>query len=699
MENYIGKRLDGRYEVMEIIGVGGMAVVYKAFDNRDNRIVAVKILKDEYIANEEFRRRFKNESKAIAVLSHPNIVKVFDVSYGDMLQYIVMEYVDGITLKDYTKQQGRVNAREAIYFITQVLRALQHAHDKGIVHRDVKPQNIMLQSDGSIKVTDFGIARFSRGETKTMTDCAIGSVHYISPEQAKGNVTDAKTDLYAVGVMLYEMLTGSLPFQSDNAVSVALMQLQKEPIMPRTLNPQISLGLEQIIMKAMQKNVEDRYQSASEMLFDIDLYKKNPNIKFNYLFSSTGGHNIEETPEEAPSVPLRKPRTSLGNNRQSASGEKTTPTPVKKTASKSDAVITDKAKKTTLGLLAGTLLALIVFAAFLLNIFVNNDKKIGAPNLVGLNYYEDVVNNPLYANFEIVPQYDDESKAATGTILEQSPREGKKIEYGSQIIIYIPGSDNGIEIPEDIIGKNFNTAENELKSLGFNVSIVKEKNDDEEVGTILRTDPRAGEKAPAGTYITLYVATNEDFEPIDIPDLMGKTVWEARQALEEVGLYLDSERSEYRNSSVTAGLIISYEKIGEQVLPGTSIAVYISNGKTYDNTPTTTKKPTTTKPTTTKPTTTKPTTTKATTTEAETTTQASTTAPSTTKAKPSTTKPTENQSTTTKPTENQPVSSSTTEAPPSSTTLAESKPTQADTSSSDTTGETSAEAVSESNES
>jgi len=658
MENYIGKRLDGRYEIMEIIGVGGMAVVYKAFDNRDKRIVAVKILKDEYIANEEFRRRFKNESKAIAVLSHPNIVKVFDVSYGDMLQYIVMEYVDGITLKEYTKQQGRVNAREAIYFITQVLRALQHAHDKGIVHRDVKPQNIMLQADGTIKVTDFGIARFSRGETRTMTDCAIGSVHYISPEQAKGNVTDAKTDLYAVGVMLYEMLTGSLPFQSDNAVSVALMQLQKEPIMPRTLNPQISLGLEQIIMKAMQKNVVDRYQSASEMLFDIDLYKKNPNIKFNYLFSSTGGHDIEDVVAESPAVSLRRPKNQTGN-KPTQTTEKPAATPVKNKPVKKSGIIDDKSKKRTLGLLAGTLLALIVFSVFLLNMFVNNGKKIDAPTLVGLNYYEDIVNNPLYANFVITPNYDDESNAATGTILDQLPKPGKKIEFGSEIIVYIPGSNNGIEIPEDIIGKNFNAAETELKSLGFMVSIVKEKNDDAEVGTILRTDPRTGEKAPAGTYITLYVATNNDFEPIDVPDLMGKTVWEAREALEEVGLYLDSDRSEYRNSSATAGLIIGYEKIGEQVLPGTSIAVYISNGKTYDNTPTTTKKPTTTKPTTTKATTTKPTTTKATTTKP------TTTKPTTTESttEPTTTKPTTTKATTTKPTTTAPSTTEPLEEP------------------------------------
>ena len=206
MDNYVGKRLDGRYELQEVIGVGGMAVVYKAYDNIDDRTVAVKILKDEFLASEEFRRRFKNESKAIAVLSHPNIVKVYDVSYGDKLQYIVMEYVEGITLKEYIEQQGVISWKETVHFTTQILRALQHAHDKGIVHRDIKPQNIMLLENGTIKVTDFGIARFSRSETRTMTDTAIGSVHYISPEQARGDITDDKSDIYSVGVVMYEML-------------------------------------------------------------------------------------------------------------------------------------------------------------------------------------------------------------------------------------------------------------------------------------------------------------------------------------------------------------------------------------------------------------------------------------------------------------------------------------------------------------
>ena len=284
MDKYIGKRLDGRYEIRELIGVGGMAYVYCAYDSIDEREVAVKILKDEYLTNEEFTRRFKNESKAIAILSHPNIVKVLDVSFGDKIQYIVMEYIDGISLKEYIEQQ-RVTWQEAVYFVQQILRALQHAHDKGIVHRDIKPQNIMLLADGTIKVTDFGIARFSRTDVRTdHTNKAIGSVHYISPEQARGALTDEKSDIYSVGVMLYEMLTGSLPFEADNAVSVAIMQLQSQAKKPTEINPDIPEGLEEITMKAMQKNPEKRYQSAAEMLQDIQEFKQNPSIHFAYTY-------------------------------------------------------------------------------------------------------------------------------------------------------------------------------------------------------------------------------------------------------------------------------------------------------------------------------------------------------------------------------------------------------------------------------
>ena len=282
MDKYLGKRLDGRYEIHELIGVGGMANVYRCTDTVDDREVAVKILKDEYLNNEEFIRRFKNESKAIAMLSHPNIVKVYDVSFGDMIQYIVMEYIDGITLKEYIDQQGIIEWKDAIHLTAQILKALQHAHECGIVHRDIKPQNIMLLQDGTIKVTDFGIARFSDKSTRTMTEQAIGSVHYIAPEQARGDATDGKTDIYSVGVMLYEMLTGKLPFDGDSAVTIALMQLQSTPKHPREINPGIPIGLEQITMKAMEKLPSDRYTSAAEMLSDIERFRLNPSIVFDY---------------------------------------------------------------------------------------------------------------------------------------------------------------------------------------------------------------------------------------------------------------------------------------------------------------------------------------------------------------------------------------------------------------------------------
>ncbi len=664
MENYVGKRIDGRYEIIEIIGVGGMAVVYKAFDNIDHRIVAVKILKDEFLANEDFRRRFKNESKAIAVLSHPNIVKVFDVSYGNMIQYIVMEYVEGISLKEYIEQQGRINPREAIYYVTQILRALQHAHDKGIVHRDIKPQNIMLISDGTIKVTDFGIARFSRSETRTMTDGAIGSVHYISPEQAKGSHTDAKTDLYSVGVMLYEMLTGTLPFQSDNAVSVALMQLQNDPVKPREINPDIPVGLEQIIIRAMQKNQSDRYQSASEILRDIEEYKKNPNIKFDYsYFTGTQPGQINETDEDIKiATPVvTKAETVIESLDEDGNNEE-----------EED----DSAKKKTIAVLCGVLGALVIFALVLISMFLPGSNKVNVPNVVGLNFYDQVMNQTAYADFNFEPVIDEESDAEAGTILKQEPSTGK-VNKNSTIIIYISDSASQVEVP-DVYGYEHSSADSVLRGAGLETSVVKERSDDAEIGTVIRTHPAKGEKVAVGSLITIYVATNEEVEPVAVPNLVGMTIAQARATLAEAGLTLDTTRTEYRGSAEPAGKIIGHEYIGETVLPGTRVAVYVSTGKIPETTEETTEEETeeeteekttkekkTTRPTTTKPTTTKPTTTKPTTTKPTTTTEPSTTAPATTK--PTTTQPTTTAPTTTQPTTTAPTTTKPTTTKPTTT--------------------------------
>lgn len=317
MDKYIGKRLDGRYEIRELIGVGGMANVYKAFDVLENRIVAVKILREEYMDNDEFMRRFRNESRAISLLDHPNIVKVYDVIFSNRIQSIVMEYINGITLKDYIDQEHVLRWKEALHFTVQILKALQHAHDKGIVHRDIKPHNIMLLSDGTIKITDFGIARFSRSNTKTITDKAIGSVHYISPEQASGAFTDARSDIYSVGVMMYEMLTGKLPFEADSLVSVAIKQIQSQAVLPRQINPDIPEGLQDIVMRAMQKDAAKRYQSAAEMLHDIDEFKKNPSIVFSYKYEQPAQQHIqnemrlrqEQTAPDKEQKPMKKEQT------------------------------------------------------------------------------------------------------------------------------------------------------------------------------------------------------------------------------------------------------------------------------------------------------------------------------------------------------------------------------------------------------
>ena len=473
MDNYVGKRLDGRYEILDIIGVGGMAVVYKAYDSIDDRIVAVKILKDEFLANEEFRRRFKNESKAIAILSHPNIVKVYDVSFGDRLQYIVMEYIEGITLKEYIDKQKCIEWQQALYFVIQILRALQHAHDKGIVHRDIKPQNIMLLENGTIKVTDFGIARFSRSETRTMTEKAIGSVHYISPEQAKGEVTDEKADIYSVGVVLYEMLTGKLPFEADSAVSVALMQLQNEPTPPRALNPDIPIGFEQITIKAMQKNPRDRYQTAAEMLLDLEELKRNPNIKFDYrnyftdteptkFIDSAGVKAADARRSAIDTTPVPKVRTANVPEVEEAQ---------KKLAAANDgkplSVVNDVAVKNNdnkaLPILIGIVAALVVFAGIVFAILLHNgtisigglgSKKIAVDNFVGKNYEEIIADSSYKEKYNFEPVFVPFSDAPEGSVYKQEPNAGESVTKGSTIKLYIVKSGEGQVIPS-FTGKGY----------------------------------------------------------------------------------------------------------------------------------------------------------------------------------------------------------------------------------------------------
>jgi serine/threonine protein kinase len=447
LDKYLGKRLDGRYEIHELIGVGGMANVYRCTDTVDDREVAVKILKDEYLNNEEFIRRFKNESKAIAMLSHPNIVKVYDVSFGDMIQYIVMEYIDGITLKEYIDQQGIIEWKDAIHLTAQILKALQHAHECGIVHRDIKPQNIMLLQDGTIKVTDFGIARFSDKSTRTMTEQAIGSVHYIAPEQARGDATDGKTDIYSVGVMLYEMLTGKLPFDGDSAVTIALMQLQSTPKHPREINPGIPIGLEQITMKAMEKLPSDRYTSAAEMLSDIERFRLNPSIVFDY-----GNKSFVDN---QPTKFVHSLRDSRVRNKIDNEATKVVDMPQDDVVVKEEQFADEdfvKEHKPSYYAVKGIVIAAVAVCAifFALAMFrgcsTSQAKDVEVPDYVGKSFVSIKENNPNDFKFEVKSEYD-ESKEM-GVILDQEPKGGSmKVKSGSTITVTVNGTDTEVSVP------------------------------------------------------------------------------------------------------------------------------------------------------------------------------------------------------------------------------------------------------------
>lgn len=545
MENYVGKRLDGRYEIRDVVGVGGMAVVYKAYDNIDDRIVAVKILKDEYLTNEEFRRRFKNESKAIAVLSHRNIVKVFDVSFGDRLQYIVMEYIEGITLKEYIEQKGVLDWKEALFFSIQILRALQHAHDKGIVHRDVKPQNIMLLSDGTIKVTDFGIARFSHSETRTMTEKAIGSVHYISPEQAKGEVTDEKADLYSIGVVFYEMLTGKLPFDADSAVSVALMQVNNEAAMPRTINPDIPLGFEQITMKAMQKSTRDRYQSASEILMDLEELKRNPNVKFDYQKYYVDDQSTRVLGGVAAAGDNGSTRVlSIGNKPEPVRTVRTVP-PVAGVLNRFDddmpeEVVKSKGKNPkVIAIIAGVGVALLIGLIVLVFSILSSRNKVEVPKFIGMDYEQDINGNEEYSMFNFEVEYVYSSDSVPGTVISQDPEPGTTVKKNKTIFLGVATNGEAVTIPGGYIGQDYTTVCNSLRELGLMPIPTPTVDDTKDPFEVIRTDPAVGAQVAKGTDVIVYYAISSDDESfINMPNLVGKSLTEVESILTANGLVL-----------------------------------------------------------------------------------------------------------------------------------------------------------------
>ncbi len=546
MENYVGKRLDGRYELKEIVGIGGMAVVYKAYDNVEDRIVAVKILKDEYATNEDFLRRFKNESKAISLLSHPNIVKVYDVSFGDVIQYIVMEYIEGITLKEYIEKNGSLVWKTVVAIAVQILRALQHAHDRGIVHRDVKPQNIIILDNGTIKVTDFGIARFARTETQTITDKAIGSVHYMSPEQARGDATDEKADIYSVGVILYEMLTGKLPFEADSAVSVAIMQLQSKPKLPSEIDPTIPRGLEQIIMHAMQKDPERRYHSAAEMLKDLEEFKRNPEISFNYdIF-------VDDEPTRFVEID-----------------------------DKNDELKKSKNKTPTIMILAGVaaafVLAFIVLAVIFVPKLVNGSGgEVKCPNFVGMVYDDAFKKKYADWNFDVTTK--SSAKYDVGQIMEQKPTAGRKIKKSQTVKITVSTGAKKVTVP-DVYNMDEADAVKTLKNKGFDVTIITKEDDEIEKGLVIMTDPAHNTDVAEGSKIQVYVSLGKPVKYVNIPNLIGLDETAAKKRLEDEGLKVGTVNTVDTDEKPKGTVVSQSPESGAEVAKGTAVNIDVSSGK------------------------------------------------------------------------------------------------------------------------
>ncbi|MCC3351759.1 Stk1 family PASTA domain-containing Ser/Thr kinase [Ruminococcus albus] len=590
MDSNIGKKLDGRYEITELIGVGGMADVYKAQDVMENRPVAVKILKPEFSGDEEFLRRFRNESKAIAVLSHPNIVKIYDVGFTDEIQFIVMEYIDGITLKEFIEQQGVLKWKDALHFITQILRALQHAHDKGIVHRDIKPQNIMLFTDGSIKVMDFGIARFSRIDGKTLSDKAIGSVHYISPEQAQGEMTDERSDIYSVGVMLYEMLTGRKPFDGDTAVNVALKHMQETAVPPREIMPAIPEALEEIVIHAMEKQPAQRYQSAAEMIRDIDTFKLNQSVVFGYKngvspVSDNGGFY----PVNNNNVTRKPPIDEYNDEDEYYDDDEEYDDEDYDDEDDDDDYEEDTKKRSYVVpiLLAVTVAVVIVAACIIGWTVINAFSKDGTtsihtstvmlPNFVGENIVRVQQDWDDKLQLDLVNEYNTEYEE--GIIFWQSQAVGKSVKEGTTITLKVSKGQRTAIIP-DVSGSEAAVAESGLNAANFNVVLRSMWDDNIPEGIVIGTEPAAGTEFIEGGNVTIYVSKGPLNNNVKVPNVVGLTQEKAMTILKENKLTVSVKEMPHDGDK---GKVIDQTPEADKWLEKDSeVTIFVSTGETPD---------------------------------------------------------------------------------------------------------------------
>ena len=559
MSDYIGRKLDGRYELKELIGSGGMADIYKAYDSIEDKIVAVKILKEEFSKDDEFLRRFRNESKAITLLSHPNIVKIYDVGFTEKIQFIVMEYIDGITLTEYIEKEGVIKWKDAVHFTLQILRALQHAHDKGIVHRDIKPQNIMLLSDGTIKVMDFGIARFARENGRTLSEKTVGSVHYISPEQAKGEQTDERSDIYSVGVMIYEMLTGKKPYDADTPVAIALMHMQSDFIPPTQINSDIPKGLEEIVIRAMQKEKDRRYQSASEMIKDIEEFKNDSSIVFEYKYMTNNDTTKYFDKITDPNDKVKNDNTKKKNPDDDYEEEGSKPSPF----------VPILAAVASAFFIIAVIISVIVIASSLNKEVV----EMSMPDIVGMTVAEVKEKYPQLKLKEGEPDYSLEYEE--GKIIKQDPAKDTKIKSNRTINITLSKGKQMVEI-EDVAGKQFKVAKKVLEEQGF---VVQTKYESNELASdyVIKTEPSAGTSFAQGDTITVYISLGPVELNAIMPDVVGMTKAAAQAALDKEQI---TAAFEDVDSTIKQGYVVSqYPKEGSIVDSNTTVTIKISTGK------------------------------------------------------------------------------------------------------------------------
>lgn len=584
-DNYIGKLLDNRYEILEKIGSGGMAVVYKARCHRLNRLVAVKILRPDFAQDEELRKRFHAESQAVAMLSNPNIVSVYDVGVTGNVDYIVMELIEGITLKQYITRKGILSWREALHFATQIAKALSHAHSRGIIHRDIKPHNIMILRDGSVKVADFGIATLLSNQN-TLTQQALGSVHYISPEQAQGGHVDARTDIYSLGVVMYEMLTGRLPFEGESAVSIAIQHISSIPLSPREINPDIPAGLEMITMKAMEPNLSRRYETVDDLLFDLEEFRKNPDMVLNKEAVSAG---------VGAAVPIAE-KPELSESEQPESNEPPPVAPVIKETSKP---IKQKSKQKrvkdegesshfapiiaiiSLILVLG-LIVYFMWTYFLKDLINREDVTVTLDNFVGKNIEEVMQNSEYMKKYDFSVTSEKNEEFPEGYIISQDPSADHQItpdNTGSKIEIklWVSAGREIIYMP-DIINTDYRAAFSKLDNLGLNLKIEMQSAPSEDIksGYVIEQFPKEGEELRPGSTVFITYSTGPDIEYVEVPGVTGLTESKAILRLQSYNLSYKIQ-TVYDNSEPGTVIFQSYEA-GLSVPIHTEVVLQVSLG-------------------------------------------------------------------------------------------------------------------------